>query len=201
MAQPASGRSRRRQRRLTEATGLKFWSRATVVALLLGLCGVSLWGGRVEREAGLWFLPDTPVPLYFGTADAQGVGLEVRWLPRSAATPEGRVEALIEGPRSPHLVPSIPAGTRLRSVRRVGDLVTVDFSGQIAANHPGGSAGELVTVYSVVNTLTEMDGVERVQWLVDGKIVESLAGHMDLSRPIARNEEYIVDPEEQEVTG
>lgn len=180
---------------------MKFWSRATVVALLLGLCGVSLWGGRIEREAGLWFLPDTPVVLYFGTEDAQGVGAELRWLPRVAATPEGRVEALIEGPRSPHLLPSIPPGTKLRSIRQVGNVITVDFSGQIAANHPGGSAGELVTVYSVVNTLTEIDGVERVQWLVDGRVVESLAGHMDLSRPIARNEEIIVEPKERRVTG
>lgn len=183
---------------------MKFWSRATVVALLLGLSGASLWGGKVEREAGLWFLPASPVVLYFGTDDAQGVAGEVRWLPRTGGTSEGQIEvivnALIEGPRSPHLVPSIPPGTELRSVRREGDLVILDFSGHVAANHPGGSAGELVTVYSVVNTLTEMDGVRRVQWLVDGRVVESLAGHIDLSRPIARNEGMIVEPGEEEVT-
>ena len=183
---------------------MKFRSRATVVALLLGLCGASLWGGRVEREAGLWFLPSAPAALYFGTQDASGVAKEVRWLPKAAGILEEQVEmlveALIDGPRSPHLVPSIPPGTELRSVRVEGDLVTLDFSAEIAANHPGGSAGELTTVYSVVNTLTELEGVHRVQWLVEGRIVESLAGHVDLSRPVARNEALIVEPGAAEVT-
>ncbi len=183
---------------------MKFWSRATVVALLLGLCGASLWGSRVEREAGLWFLPSEPVTLYFGTEDASGVAKEVRWLPKAADTLEEHVEALvaalIDGPRSPHLVASIPRGTELRSVRVDADLITLDFSAEIAANHPGGSAGELTTVYSVVNTLTEVEGIRRVQWLVDGRGVESLAGHMDLSRPIVRNEELIVEPGAARVT-
>ena len=104
------------------------------------------------------------------------------------------VEALIDGPRTLQLSASIPPGTRLRSVRIDGDLVTLDFSGEIAANHPGGSAGELTTVYSVVNTLTEVEGARAVQWLVEGRVVESLAGHMDLTRPIGRNESLIVEP-------
>jgi len=61
-------------------------------------------------------------------------------------------------------------------------------------DHPGGSAGELITVYSVVNTLTELPGVKEVRWLIDGQAVESLAGHLDLSRPVARSDEIIVDP-------
>jgi len=152
----------------------------------------------MEQEAGLWFFPSAPATLYFGTEDASGVAREVRWLPEAAETLEERVEmlveALIDGPRTLQLVASIPPGTRLRSVRIDGDLVTLDFSAEIAANHPGGSAGELTTVYSVVNTLTEVEGVRAVQWLVEGRVVESLAGHMDLTRPIGRNESLIVEP-------
>ena len=41
-------------------------------------------------------------------------------------------------------------------------------------------------VGSVVDTLTEFPEVKKVQILIDGKKVESLSGHMDLSQPMGR---------------
>jgi hypothetical protein len=43
----------------------------------------------------------------------------------------------------------------------------------------------MLTVYSIVNTaVANLDGIERVQILVEGKEVETLAGHLDLSKPL-----------------
>lgn len=41
-------------------------------------------------------------------------------------------------------------------------------------------------VGSIVDTLTEFPEVKRVQILIDGKAIESLSGHMDLTQPLAR---------------
>ena len=50
---------------------------------------------------------------------------------------------------------------------------------------PGGSLSELLTVYSVVNSLVvNFPAVSRVQILVEDHMVTSLAGHVDLSRPL-----------------
>ena len=57
------------------------------------------------------------------------------------------------------------------------------------SGHPGGSLNELLTVYALVNAVTaNLPAVKRVQILVDGKEVDTLAGHVDLRRPLAGNE-------------
>jgi hypothetical protein len=58
--------------------------------------------------------------------------------------------------------------------------------------HSGGTHAELLTVYSVVNTITtNLQGVQRVQLLVDGKEADSIAGHVDVRRPLDRDMTYV----------
>jgi hypothetical protein len=69
----------------------------------------------------------------------------------------------------------------------------VDLSGDIVARHPGGSLAEIFTVYSIVNALTvNLPAVTRVQILVDGKEIDTLAGHVDLRHPLAKSLEWVV---------
>ena len=61
----------------------------------------------------------------------------------------------------------------------------VDLSKEAGEKHPGGSRGELLTVYSIVNSLTSnFPAVKRVQILVDDRQAATLAGHVDLTRPL-----------------
>ena len=77
------------------------------------------------------------------------------------------------------------------SSRRTGDAF-VDLSGDVAAAHPGGSINELLTVYTIVDALTaNLPAVTAVQLLVDGKEVDTLAGHVDLRRPLAKNLSWV----------
>ena len=87
------------------------------------------------------------------------------------------------------LVSAIPPGTTLRAVfiTRSGDAY-VDLSREARAAHPGGTVNELLTVYTIVNALTvNLPAVNAVQLLVDGKEVDTLSGHVDLRRPLAKN--------------
>jgi hypothetical protein len=64
----------------------------------------------------------------------------------------------------------------------------VDVSAQVSSAHTGGSTAELLTVYAIVNAVAvNLPSVRRVQILVDGKEVDTLAGHVDLRRPLARD--------------
>ena len=55
-------------------------------------------------------------------------------------------------------------------------------------NHPGGALDELFTIYAIVNALTvNLPAITRVQILVDGKEVDTLAGHVDLRHPLQKN--------------
>lgn len=173
---------------------MNLWRKALVVALLAFIWGVTHLGERWGEEAGYWLEPDEMVVLYFGTKDAEGIAPETRFMPRSQADLEGRLLALIEGPQDPRLTRSVPRSTTVRSVRVEGNRAVVDFGPEIVADHWGGSAGELITVYSVVNTLTEYDGIDEVDWRIEGAGVESLVGHYDLRYPVSRNESFIIEP-------
>jgi len=87
------------------------------------------------------------------------------------------------------LVSAVPSGTALRAVYLTerGDAY-VDLSRQAVTGHLGGTVNELLTVYTIVNALTvNLPAVHSVQILIDGKEVESLAGHIDLRQPLAKN--------------
>ena len=87
------------------------------------------------------------------------------------------------------LVSAVPSGTMLRAVYLTerGDAY-VDLSREAVSAHPGGTLNELLTVYTIVNSLTvNLPAVKSVQILIDGKEVETLAGHVDLRQPLAKN--------------
>ena len=61
----------------------------------------------------------------------------------------------------------------------------VDFSGSLRTNHPGGSASEILTVYAIVSAITDnLPAITSVQILIEGHEVDTLAGHVDLRRPL-----------------
>lgn len=95
------------------------------------------------------------------------------------------VEALLE-PAPNGVASALPAGTVLRGVfvGERGDAY-VDFGGSLRTNHPGGSASEILTVYAIVSALTvNLPAITSVQILIEGHEVDTLAGHVDLRRPL-----------------
>jgi germination protein M len=135
--------------------------------------------------------PTTELRLYFSDPQAEKLVAEVRQIAETDEVGRAAVEALIEGPALEEAVPTIPEGTRLLDIKIASEQATVNFSPEFVDNHLGGSAGERMTVYSVVNTLTELDGVSAVRFLVDGRKRDTIAGHMDISGPIERDESLL----------
>jgi spore germination protein GerM len=128
------------------------------------------------------------VRLYFEAPDREGLLPEDREVPFSADLAEQLrtvVEELAKGSTS-GLVATIPPGTRVVEVFVLArGVACVNLSAEAATGLPGGSKAELLTVYSVVNTIvTNFPAVRRVQIVVDDRPVTSLGGHVDLSRPL-----------------
>lgn len=96
------------------------------------------------------------------------------------------VEALLDEPDEDNLTKIFPKNATIRSVTVANGLATVDLGGSITKNFVGGSTGEELLVGSVVDTLTNFPEIRRVQFLVDGREIETLSGHMDLSVPLER---------------
>ena len=111
---------------------------------------------------------------------------------RAATTEELVIGELIKGTDQEGLSKTIPDGTQLLSVETVETVAYVNFSKEFQTNHWGGSAGETMTLMSVVNSLTELDGVDSVQFLLEGKVLDSILGHFETAQPIERNERVII---------
>lgn len=95
------------------------------------------------------------------------------------------IEELLKGSQNDSLS-SFPDETTLRElfITREG-IAYVDFSGEISDDHISGSSAEIRTVFTVVNSLTyNFKSIKRVFILIEGIEKETLAGHIDLSRPL-----------------
>jgi germination protein M len=131
------------------------------------------------------------VNLYFSDSQAMYLEPEKRKISQTPSLARQAVIELIKGPENSELYPTIPQGTQVNEVYIADDIVYVDLSEEIFKNHPGGSSGELMTIYSIVNTLTEIPPIKGVQILVEGNETNSLVGHIDISMPLLRDKDWI----------
>jgi hypothetical protein len=64
------------------------------------------------------------------------------------------------------------------------EVAYLDFAAGSFSNHPGGAGAELLSIYSIVNTLVlNVDGIRSVKFLIGGRESVTLAGHSDLRFP------------------
>ena len=127
--------------------------------------------------------------VYFATKDAAALVPEVASVQKSEYTAHKAMEVLLAGPVHSELVRVLPLKTKVRGIVIKNRIAYVDFNDKILKM--SGSATETLAVASIVNTLTEFEEIEKVQILVEGKQVETLAGHLDVSQPLSRSEHII----------
>jgi spore germination protein GerM len=145
----------------------------------------------VSQPAGPTQSKRSTAHLYFADRDNYYLMSEQRVVSHSGdAVDYARsiVEALIKGPQT-SLVRTIATDTELRANYITPDGVCyVDLSEAVGKDHPGGCNSELLTIYSVVNSLIlNVPEIKRVKLLIDGKEVQTLAGHIDLVFPLEAN--------------
>ncbi len=92
-------------------------------------------------------------------------------------------EALLEGPQSDDLMAIIPEDTVLLDVYLDDGILYLNVSADIREG-PFGAETEAVLVSSIVGTMMQLDRVEAIQMLVNGEIIESIAGHVQIDVPL-----------------
>ena len=102
------------------------------------------------------------------------------------------LKELINGPGEEECYGTIPGGVVVLSVETKENICFVNFSKEFINNIGGGSSASTMAIYSIVNSLTEIDGIEKVQFLIEGEKTEWL-GEYDISEPFERDESFIKD--------
>lgn len=193
--------------------------RTALLAVLTIVALAAVWGGFQVLPRWLQSGPDTAsspaattaaaatpaaaerkikATLYYVAEDGVSMAAAEREIPFAEAVgaqARSIIEAQLANAPAP-LGSAIPAGTTLRSVfvTERGEAF-VDLSGEVTAKHPGGVLEEIFTVYAIVNALTvNLPAIIRVQILVNGHEADTLAGHLDLRRPLEKNLSWLAIP-------
>lgn len=142
-------------------------------------------GEQVNQQAQFVTNQQVEVDLYFANEEAQLVS-ERRMIVKTENLPEASIRELIAGPKGDQLIATLPKDTVLRSITIKDGVAYVDFDGRLAKQIGAGSANELLAIYAVVNTLGAQPEIDEIMILLDGKKVETLSGHLDLSQPMKK---------------
>jgi hypothetical protein len=169
----------------------------------IGIALLSLFRPEISRFGRPWFekrglfVEKREVTLYFSDHNAEYLTGEKRRITKRKnmeAEAEELLQELIQGPKG-QLLPTLPPDTELLSFQIDGmGIGRVNFTKALSKDHPGGSSAEMMTVYSVVNSLAlNFPEVKRVQFLVEGEEIETIAGHLSLRHPIPPKPDLIKD--------
>lgn len=165
-----------------------------VLVVIIIACVIAAWQvwRHLGRDSEIPPAVDTSletrtITLYFGSRDGEGLVPEPRELRArddAVAYLRSTVEALISGPREEG-VATLPSAARLLGAYIRDDTAYLDFSREIVDASTGSTAGEYIMIASIVNTVcSNLENVEAVRILVEGEEVDTLGGHLLISRPL-----------------
>lgn len=172
--------------------------------LVLRIGGVAVVAGEAEE-------PDYMTPtshsgmvnslarLYFTAEDGKLAPVDRAMDPPRAQNPRGLLEELIAGPQAGDglVAPVVPegiTGADILGVRVEAELVMINLSSNFYRCCQSLSAvQERNLIYSIVNTLTELNGIRRVRFYVDDDAIDTMVKDIFLRSPLIRNPGLIAD--------
>ena len=169
------------------------WIALCVVSAVIAFALLHKYGSDMPPASHVIDKSEREVKLYFTSVGGKLLSEEKGKIKKD--TPEAELRSLIErllkGPDTT-LERTIPIGTLVRSIKIEEARALIDFSGDIKSKHWGGSTAELLTVYSIVNSVTDnFAAIKEVQILIEGERVDTLAGHIKIDGPLAKKADMV----------
>lgn len=132
------------------------------------------------------------ITVYIPNASGAGLVAEHRSILQKNKEPLAKlaIAELIKEPENKSAARLIPAEAKLLSVETKANVCFVNFSKEFTEKHVAGGVSELLCIYSIVNTVTSIGDIDRVQFLVDGKKVNSFGG-VAIDEPLKADLELI----------
>ena len=108
---------------------------------------------------------------------------------------EGVLDALKAGPKNGKLMSPLDEYTELKSYSIDHKECYVNFSSEFVESPIWLNQNKNLIVWSIVNTLTELEQIEKVQILIDGKSLNSVTNAVRFYGPIIRNDSLVYEQE------
>lgn len=134
---------------------------------------------------------ETTLTLYFSNKEGTGLVKETRTVHYSTNISMEKLimEQLIEGPKKSSSMATVPSGTKLITVSMVDGVCYVNLSDSF--KNQNAEVNEEIVLYSIVNSLTELQGVQKVQISINGSNAGKVRYTYDLSKMYERNMNYV----------
>ncbi|MBQ4517413.1 MAG: GerMN domain-containing protein [Clostridia bacterium] len=147
-----------------------------------------LKGSDVVFDADALAEDESNVTLYFSDLNAEYLVREIRRIkvPRGDSMEKLVLAELINGPKSQNGARVIPAETKILSVETKESICFINLSEEFVTKNNVGTSAERLTVFSIVNSLTELSNIDKVQFLIEGE-KRDVYHHMVFNEPIERD--------------
>lgn len=129
--------------------------------------------------------------LYFSDTQAQYLTAETRSIEKTGNPAKSAVEELAKGPKQKGLAVTVPSTMVVQDVIIDNGVATVDFGPAFGDLIPRGETGEKMFIYSIVDTLTGIDGISGVKFAAGGKAPSVGNSRTDFSAVFNRDENLI----------
>lgn len=159
---------------------MKKWITIVLVILTVLIVSVLIFNSNIEVE----YVPETEIAevdlrktmitLYFQNKENKELQKETRLIDSKELLIEPYTELinmLIQGPESEFLQKTVPEGTKLLGVERVGECLKINFSKEFVDNASTDENDRKNYIYSMVNTLTELNEINSIKILIEGQEV------------------------------
>lgn len=129
----------------------------------------------INLEAEEYHSEVRQVALYFANKEGTQLVREMRTIKITDQQPIEQyiINELIKGTENKELKSLLSENTVLVSVDVEDNICYLNFKSNFISENSGESDKERLTVYSIVNSLTELQTIEQVQFYMDGKRVEN----------------------------
>ena len=143
-------------------------------------------------------IQNTNLTLYFSNQAGDGLVKETRRVHYSSNISLEKLimEQLLEGPESKNARSAIPSGTKLMSVSLVDGVFYVSFDENF--KHQDYSVNEAIVIYSIVDSLSELSSISKVQISVNGDTSGVYRDSFKLADMYDRNLDYIAKTTESD---
>lgn len=134
---------------------------------------------------------NTTVTLYFANVNGSRLRTELRtgMYDSSKSLERYIVEQIIEGPSSAGNYKTVPSGTKILSINTNNGVCYVDFSSEFMKGAT--SVKDEIMIYSIVNSLTELSHISKVQISVEGEVDIELHGRLSLNTMYVKTLSYM----------
>lgn len=173
-----------------------------LMVLIVGIGGYFYFTERHAEKSVPQQTLKNNIILYFSSNNEEYLVPEVRQISLSGHV-EGQIleviKELIKGSTVQQtnnwkgLINAIPDGVKVNGAKLEEDgILFIDFSKELKERHPGGSWAEMLTIYSIVDTIIKnFPDIKRVKILIEGEEIETLAGHIDTRLPLTENKDIM----------